>query len=466
MEGLEVSEITLSNLEFSRRLDSEYYKKYLLEYEKSIRKNSRFIELSKDAKFLIGPFGSAFDTSNYIENGVHRYVRGQDVKPFLLKDSEIRYLPEADFKRLEKYSLRENDILVSVVGTLGNACIVENKDLPAIFSCKSSVIRPAELNPYYVLTYLNSKIGKELLLRKERGAIQKGLNLEDLKTILIPLVDFTLQNQVEKTLKEAYLKLEISKNRYNQAETLLLESIGLKDFEPSQEPVNVKSFKESFGASGRLDAEYYQVKYDDYINLIKGYNNSFATISTICNLKDTNFNPSEDTEYQYIELSNIGKSGDITGCTVAIGSELPSRARRIVNTNDVIISSIEGSLQSCALVQNDYNNALCSTGFYVINSDKINSETLLVLFKSEPMQNILKQNCSGTILTAINKTEFLNIPVPIIENTIQQKIAELVEESFSLKAQSEKLLEVAKRAVEMAIEENEDVAMEFIKQSS
>ena len=124
------------------------------------------------------------------------------------------------------------------------------------------------------------------------------------------------------------------------------------------------------------------------------------------------------------------------------------------------------SSDSCAVVTEEYNNALCSTGFYIINSSKINSETLLVLFKSEPMQNILKKSCSGTILTAINKTEFQNIPVPIIEEKIQMIIKEKVSESFKLKKQSEELLEIAKRSVEMAIEDSEEMAIEYIKKEA
>jgi restriction endonuclease S subunit len=151
---------------------------------------------------------------------------------------------------------------------------------------------------------------------------------------------------------------------------------------------------------------------------------------------------------------------------VNIGEELPSRARRLIAETDVIISSIEGSLDSCALVTKEYDSALCSTGFYVLRSDKINSETLLVLFKSEPMQNLLKQGCSGTILTAINKDEFLNIPVPLIDAPKQQQIAALVEESFALKKQSEHLLDIAKRAVEIAIEQDEKTALEYIKTKS
>lgn len=227
----------------------------------------------------------------------------------------------------------------------------------------------------------------------------------------------------------------------------------------------MKSFAASFGVTGRLDAEYYQKKYELIIEKIKSYKNGFEPLAIACNLEDKNYNPIENEEYKYIELSNIGKTGDITGCTTELGKDLPSRARRLVNTNDVIISSIEGSLQSCALVAEEYNNALCSTGFYVINSNKINSETLVVLFKSELMQSIMKQNCSGTILTGMNKNEFQNILVPIIDKKAQQKIAQLIEESFSLKKQSEHLLEVAKKAVEIAIEESEEVAINFINEN-
>ena len=71
----------------------------------------------------------------------------------------------------------------------------------------------------------------------------------------------------------------------------------------------------------------------------------------------------------------------------------------------------------------------------------------------------------GTILTGMNKYEFQNILVPLIEKKAQQEIAQLIEESFSLKKQSEYLLEVAKRAVEIAIEENEAAAMAYINEN-
>lgn len=128
-----------------------------------------------------------------------------------------------------------------------------------------------------------------------------------------------------------------------------------------------------------------------------------------------------------------------------------------------MVSSIEGSLQSVALVTDDYDNALCSTGFYVVRSDTINPETLLVLFKSEAYQNLFKQACTGTILTAMPKEFFERIPMPVIDLAVQQSIAEKVQASFSARSQSQHFIELAKQAVERAIESSETEALDWLQ---
>ena len=124
-------------------------------------------------------------------------------------------------------------------------------------------------------------------------------------------------------------------------------------------------------------------KYDEIINAIKNYSGGWDTLGNQGHVEDTNFNPDAGTEYKYIELANIGSDGEITDCMVEQGEDLPTRARRKVAIGDVIVSSIEGSLGSIALITEEYNNALCSTGFHVVQSDVLNSETLLVLLKKQ-----------------------------------------------------------------------------------
>jgi len=53
--------------------------------------------------------------------------------------------------------------------------------------------------------------------------------------------------------------------------------------------------------------------------------------------------------------------------------------------------------------------------------------------------------------------------IPEIEYFTQGKIAVLIEERFNLKKQSEQLLETAKCAVEIAIEQDEEAAMQCIE---
>jgi len=255
----------------------------------------------------------------------------------------------------------------------------------------------------------------------------------------------------------------MSEALYEHAENILLEELNFGNFKLPNETKNIRKFQDSFLTSNRLDAEYYQPKYEAYKKLVYDYPNGFQTVKAACNLKDRNFIPTRNSTYKYVELSDIGKGGQILSSTVAEGSELPSRARRKINTNDVVVSSIEGSLESCALVSNEYDNSICSTGFYVLSSAIINSETLLLLFKSVIFQNILKQHCSGTILTAINKFEFLSMPLPIIKIEIQKKLASIVKESFLLRKESDRLVELAKKSIELAIEKGEGVASEFVK---
>ena len=86
----------------------------------------------------------------------------------------------------------------------------------------------------------------------------------------------------------------------------------------------------------------------------------------------------------------------------------------------------------------------------------------MVLFKSSAIQALLKRACTGTILTAMSKDEFTAINLPIINKDIQNKIADIIQQSTILRSKSEHLLKLAKTAVETAIERGENLAMELL----
>jgi type I restriction enzyme S subunit len=132
-------------------------------------------------------------------------------------------------------------------------------------------------------------------------------------------------------------------------------------------------------------------------------------------------------------------------------------------TGQVIASSIEGSLDRCALVTPEYDKALCSTGFHRFSSQDINPETMLLLFKSWPIQQLMKRGCSGTILCGILPTALEHVDLPMVNPQVQKELAAKVRESFALRAESKRLLDLAKHAVETAIEQGESKAMEALR---
>ena len=465
MEGLEAVVINYSVCSsiIDFRIDANTFKKEYIKSDRLI--NSKPNHTVEELSTSVQNFGaySLCNLINFTDSGIP-FLMTQNIRHNYIDWNIDKYVDDESHALLYKSHCKKGQVLVTMAGEyLGRVAVYDRYKVCSSNQAIAKVTLKPNLNPYIVSTFLNSKHGQNQINRFKTITGQPNINMSLIKSLKIPVFSDSFEIHIENLISESERKRNATAQQYQTAEYILLEAIGLNNFEPNTDSVNIKSYKDSFLKTGRLDAEYYQKKYDDYINLICSYPNGCDTIQRSCVQKDSNFKPEDNEEYNYIELSDIGKSGEIKGCTTAQGIELPTRARRKVKTGDVIISSIEGSLDSCAVITEEYNNALCSTGFYIINSKKINSETLLVLFKSEPMQNILKKSCSGTILTAINKTEFQDIPVPFIEDAIQQKIKENVSESFLLQKQSELLLETAKRAVEIAIEENENEALKYIE---
>lgn len=473
LERLEISEIAFSNIDhIKNRLDAEYYQKRYLLIDRKIKSIGEFNLMNIKAKLDCSAFyPSITEFYNFEGKGIP-FLRVNEIKEGLVKLTEsTAFLPQhiLDANTGTIAIGYPGDLIIAKGGnTLAKVGLITSQYEKYALSRDIILVRTNDLqgyNKFFLWLFLHCEYGQALLWRTASQTGQPHLTLPSVNEINLPKYGFSFESIIEKLYKESVNLNDSFGLIYRKAEHLLLKEIGLLNFQPREEPVNVKSFKDSFGLCGRLDAEYYQKKYEDYLSLIEAYFNGFEKLDVVCDVKIQNFSPERETQYKYIELSNIGKTGNITGCTTDLGKDLPTRARRVVNANDVIISSIEGSLQSCAIVTSDFDNALCSTGFYVIKSDTINSETLLVLFKSDLMQNILKQNCSGTILTGINKDEFSSIKIPLVSKKIQIKIAELLNESFELKKQSGHLLKVAKRSVEIAIEENEAEALKYIHQN-
>ena len=470
MGRLEASTVKYSNLEFTRRLDSEYYRKEFLRLEKKILSNNCCL-LEKEANFLIGPFGSQFIVSNYEDKSPYRYIRGKDVKPFFILNEDKVHLPKLDYERLKKYKLKENDILISVVGTLGNASIVTEDIIPAIFSCKSTVVRTKNIYfSKYLLAYVNSDTGRKLLLRKTRGAIQTGLNLDDLKTLLLFFPNTKFQKLIAKIIDNSKENIDLSQEIYQEAEELLLSELGLKDWQPTEENIAVKSFAESFGKSDRIDAEHYQPKFDQLIQKLKE-KVKLARLGKILTCNQRGKQPSylnEDENYSKgltVVNSKHVREGQVIISDNRYAKYPSGNDPLIIQTDDVLINGTGvGTIGRCApyLYQED---ALPDNHVTILRLDSLDSIYLSIFINSMigqyQVEKYLKGSSGQIELYPKDIAQFWIWEAP---DSIQKSIRHKVEESHHKREQSKQLLEIAKTGVEKVIEENEERATDWINQ--
>lgn len=134
-----------------------------------------------------------------------------------------------------------------------------------------------------------------------------------------------------------------------------------------------------------------------------------ATINDKALSEDTN----PDYEIQYIDIGNVDSAGTIHDVVEYRFEDAPSRARRIVQDGDVIISTVRTYLQAIAPIEDPPDNLIVSTGFAVVRPRK---EILYADFCKfslrEPsfIAEVVKRSV-GVSYPAINSSELGDIPV-------------------------------------------------------
>ena len=421
------------------------------------------------------PIGSVVNFSQYgasiamNEDAVGTKIyRMNEIKNMFCNRSVLKYA-QLSASDVSLYRLHDRDVLFNrtnsqhYVGRTGIFRAFSSDDM--VFASYLVRIRTNTdiVTPEYLTAFLNTKYGVVDVKRRARISInQSNVNPEELKRVEIPLICHELQAAITSSFDQAFDLLRMSELEYCQAQRIILDELGLVAWQPGHKLTFLGNHSATLSA-GRMDAEYFHPSFRDMLDVITEYPGGCVSLGHLVEVKHHNFEPKDGTEYKYIELSDIGSDGEIVDCTVAEGQELPSRARRKVTSGDVIVSSVEGSSDRIAMVDEEHGGALCSTGFHVLNSNGINSETLLVLMKSIVGQLQLKRGCSGTILTAISKDELCRLVLPVIGSHEQVLVRRRITEATRLRQEALRLLDRARRSVEVAIEQGEKRSIEWLK---
>jgi restriction endonuclease S subunit len=471
LEGLEVTIINKSDLERTKRVDAEFYSKENLNV---ISKISKLNPKPVTDFFRVSDGNHMTISDQFSQDGIP-YYRGGDIYNFFIENTaQPLTIPESiyNWPNLKRSHLQKGDVLVSIVGAIiGNLSLVTTNQ-KATCSCKLAILRPTKIKPQFAAIYFKTKFGQNQIQKFRRGSGQTGLILEDFDQLLIPEISDSFCEVIVAFVEQANQKIEKSIHAYQNAETCLLETIGLKNFKPSSDTVNIKSFKDSFGISGRLDAEYYQKKYEEVLLSIENNTNWKYLKDITTYISNGNQPPyTESGTIKFFSQKWIGdksidysflKSDEEPLVDSSFFDEEKNRTS-LVTKGDILYYSVGANLGYC---HNYLAEDPIAVGSFIniIRADmtKINEIYLGVVMNSIVGRLQAEKEKSGMAQPYIYAKSLRAFKIPIVTREKQTEISECIEIGMQAKKQSEHLLEVAKKAVEMAIEEGEERAMEWM----
>lgn len=130
-----------------------------------------------------------------------------------------------------------------------------------------------------------------------------------------------------------------------------------------------------------------------------------------------------DPEYliEYIDISNVNENGLINPPQEMKFKDAPSRARRIVRKDDVIISTVRTYLKAISKIDSSQENLIVSTGFAVLTPKKeVNSELLNYLIKANYFIEKANSLSYGVNYPAINTSYLGRVDIALPSSIEEQ----------------------------------------------
>ena len=162
-------------------------------------------------------------------------------------------------------------------------------------------------------------------------------------------------------------------------------------------------------------------------------------LSEVAKLSDLKFSPSENqnSEFSYIDISNINTSDGSYEKTKIKNAYAPSRARKKLERFNIIVSTVRPNRNATSIILEDADDLVCSTGFAVLKATKINPYYLFVFTKTSYFIEQLVRQTSATMYPAVNEKDVLNVGLFIPSEKDQQKVEQITKDAFLLNKEAE-----------------------------
>ena len=144
-----------------------------------------------------GPFGTQLHVSQFSDKG-EIYVYGID--DLTKKDPKNRYLSIVELDKYKRYLVHGDDVLISIMGTVGRTKVVP-KDIGLAINTKHLVditLNQDLCKPYFLAyTLENDRKVRRQIESSKHGAVMSAINMADVKNLMITLPSIKVQMYFE-----------------------------------------------------------------------------------------------------------------------------------------------------------------------------------------------------------------------------------------------------------------------------
>ena len=452
------------NLHKDKRLDAEHYHPWHLENLRKIKEKAQPL-----SEFIIHISGGATPLGAvYPEEGIP-FLRVQNIMPNYISDSGIKHLSPSQNQEILRSQLKKDDVLLTITGvSYGKSAVVTDEFVGANINQHSVKMTVRNIVPYFLSVFLNCKYGYSQSTRHVVGITRPALDYSAIKSFFIPDLDRKFQETIASYCSQAEKSKENSKQCYREAQTLLLTELGLADWQPKHQLTFVKTFTDTKHAE-RIDAEYFQPKYDEIVNAIKNYPGGWDTLENLATLKkcvEVGSKEYLETGIPFVRVSNLSPF-EITQ-EKYISEELYAEITEHQPKQGEILLSKDATPGIAHYLREEPEKMIPAGGILRLKnkSDKINNEYLTLVLNSILTQEQVNRDVGGSVILHWRPDQVAGTLIPILPKEKQAEIEQKVIESFNSRKHAKHLLEHAKRAVEIAIEQDEQTAIDWLESVS
>lgn len=469
MKGLEVVELRLSEVRQENeklRLDSGYFAKPMIAADAVARAYPGGCdELGAIfSRFVKGIFD--INASSYSEEGVP-FLRILNLKNGVVDEGALAFIPEAVHQQERKTALKRGDIVLSKTAypavslVTVDRCNTSQDTIATTLSAYGSETYQAEV----IVAYLNSSIGRQLLWRQFQGNVQLHLGLEDGRKVPIPRFSRGLQTRISEAFQIAQSARLSATEALGTADATLTKAMGLDHWQAPEPLSYVRQSSDAF-ATGRLDAQHFQPRFRALTDFIAATGQGACLADWLHENKrgkqpDYMENGLAVVNSKHVLRGEVRLDGDNRNASFADDDLLIQHGDVLMNGTGVgTIGRAAPYLHADPAIPDNHVTILRP-------KPGLDAVYLSVFLNSMAGQWQVEERLRGSSgQIELYPTDIAQFTVWVAPPAVQKDIRQLIEKSYEQRQRATKLLEVAKRAVEIAIENSETAALAYLEQAA